>query len=164
VAIVVLDDSEELTDDDLRLYDEVAERETDFIVVINKVDLGRGGVENEDVRQWVVGCNDTCGPIRVSALTGEGLDELEEKLRQKVYHAEGPQWERAVVTRARHREALESAAESIEQAVKTIEGGIPVDMATVDLREAVMSLGEITGETVEDAVLERIFADFCVGK
>lgn len=71
---------------------------------------------------------------------------------------------RALVTRARHKQALKDALESLEQSLSTLRTGLPLDLIAVDLYAALESVGEITGETVRDNVLDRIFAQFCIGK
>ena len=70
----------------------------------------------------------------------------------------------AAVINERHKEALIKAYESLKSAVETIEGGLPVDMTSVDIENAISHLGEITGLTVSEEIVDRIFHEFCVGK
>ena len=103
--------------------------------------------------------------VRISAETGEGLEELEETIVSQV--VEGGidlTGDSLVVTRARHKQALKEAAASLEAARNTLEMGLPQDLVAVDIRGAAESLGEVTGDTVRDEVIDRIFADFCIGK
>jgi len=71
---------------------------------------------------------------------------------------------RAIITRTRHKQSLKKAKTALEQALKTLREGFPVDLITVDLYTALENLGEITGETVRENVLDRIFEQFCIGK
>ena len=64
----------------------------------------------------------------------------------------------------RHIELAQAAADSLERAVEAIRVGMPLDTAAIDIREALERLGEITGENATEAVINRVFADFCVGK
>ena len=95
----------------------------------------------------------------ISAKTSEGLPELIEVLAQRA----GEQMEKGeapVLTRARHREALEQAAQSLEQA-----GGIgPAELTAEHLRQALRAIGRITGRVDLDELLDVVFRDFCLGK
>lgn len=71
---------------------------------------------------------------------------------------------RALITRARHKQALQEAKSSLEESLRTLQSGFPLDVIAVDLYAALEHLGEITGETVRDNVLDRVFAQFCIGK
>ena len=64
----------------------------------------------------------------------------------------------------RHAPLLEEAKRSIVRAIGTLGSDVPTDLAAVDLQAAIRALGEVTGETTPPDVLERIFADFCIGK
>ena len=69
-----------------------------------------------------------------------------------------------VVTRLRHLAALERAEGALQECLDIIEEGRPIDLVSIALRDAIEALGEITGETAGDEVIERIFREFCVGK
>ena len=71
---------------------------------------------------------------------------------------------RALITRTRHKHALEAAKLALEESLQTLQVGLPLDLIAVDLYGALEHLGEITGETVRENVLDRIFAQFCIGK
>ena len=97
-------------------------------------------------------------PFPVSALTGQGLEKLLQALAARV--AETYCIEMPVLTRARHRQALEDAALSLERA-------LAADLAELraeDLRLALRSLGRITGTVDVEDLLDVIFRDFCIGK
>jgi len=162
LVLMVLDDSEGLTEEDRRLYCELVEPAADRILVINKVDLDICAVHDRELLELT---GEGRAPVvRVSALTGEGIEDLEALLRGTVYHNGTPEQQGALVTRARHRDAIMKAIESMQLALNGLESGVPADLVTVDLREAWVALGEITGETVGDDVLDRIFSEFCIGK
>ncbi len=126
------------------------------LVVANKCDLppraspGELGLE--------------AGVVRISALSGEGLDELEQRMAElalggRVAVGDGP-----LVDHPRHKDALERAARSLELALRDLEGGMADDFVTIHLTAGLGALGEITGETLREDLLETIFADFCIGK
>ena len=131
----------------------------DGLVIWNKVDL----VETRSVPSG----NPLGWPeIRLSARTGEGLDELHGFLSryvtsqaEEVAGAEGE-----VVTNLRHVQALRRAAEALQKAEEGILGGLSGEFVAVDLREALEAIGEIVGKTTPDDVLNYIFENFCIGK
>ena len=98
--------------------------------------------------------------MALSAQTGEGLDGLIEALKKRVCVDEAD----GVLTVQRHIERARAAAAAMGMAVEAIEGGFPLDTVAIDIRSALESLSEITGENATEAVIDRIFADFCVGK
>ena len=97
--------------------------------------------------------------VAVSAETGEGLAALRRAIAARI----APAAESALVTNARHIEALQRAAASVADAEKSAGGTEPALVAT-DLREALAALGQITGREASADLIERIFSKFCVGK
>lgn len=93
--------------------------------------------------------------LTVSAHTGEGIEALREAVAQRLAPPESP-----LVTNARHIDALTRAHAAVESA----QAALDAECAATDLREALLCLGEITGQSVDETVIERIFANFCVGK
>ena len=68
------------------------------------------------------------------------------------------------MTLPRHIECAHSAARALDRAIHAIQAGLPLDLCAADLREALAHLGDITGETMNERVIDRVFSDFCVGK
>ena len=146
LVLVVLDASQKLTDEDRETL-----AETEGVkrwILLNKTDLpaAEGLPEAETT---------------ISAQTGEGVDALREKLREEAKAAQGGG---ALLTQARHIDAAMRAAGALEEMVTTIESGMPLDFASVDATSALRALGEITGEDVEEGIVDAVFANFCVGK
>ncbi len=107
------------------------------------------------------------GWIGVSAATGSGESGLAAAIRSVLLGDRGGSVAAASGARigtARHRDALARAAASLGEAIAAVEAGEPVDMAAVDVASALESLGEITGETTSEDILESLFSNFCVGK
>ena len=105
----------------------------------------------------------TLNTLAVSALTGEGLDTLRNAIAESVLHGRVSA-ESAIVSNVRHQHALESARDSLAHAESTTQQALPPDFISIDLRAALDSLGQITGETATEEIIHRIFHDFCVGK
>lgn len=72
--------------------------------------------------------------------------------------------EKLIITNIRHKTALEKTKEAVKNIFETIDTGMPMDLISVDLKEALDSLSEITGEISSEDILEHIFGNFCVGK
>ena len=89
------------------------------------------------------------------------MDELR---RAIVAFAPDAGQEGAVFSQARHAEAAERAAKALDEACRALEDGFGTDMAAIDLSAALDALGEITGETMSEQVIDQVFARFCVGK
>jgi tRNA modification GTPase len=150
VVVVVLDTSRPWDGDDERLAGLVAGRPG--VVVLNKCDLPlRLQVPPMDLTQ-----------VSMSVLRGAGLVDLKTALLSAV-SVSGPV-EECVVASARHRESLWRAADSLERVALTIEQHLPVDFLTIDLRAALDAMGEVTGQSITEDVLDKIFSEFCLGK
>ena len=125
-------------------------QEGDALVVVNKSDLGLKSATHLGIASDY---------IKVSAKTGEGLDELLEALNQEIINRypfkEGP-----TITRRRYKAALIDCAE----ALKRYSSAAAVELAAEDLRQAIQSLGKITGQAHVEEVLDLIFKEFCIGK
>ncbi len=126
-----------------------------LIEVVNKVDLLAEN-ELEGPR------NEETGPVYVSAKTGEGLDDL----RKRIYSCLNPNTvERSLPGRTRHLEALELALVELEQASRQVRHAQPAaELIAEDLLRAQQALESITGKTVADDLLGKIFSSFCIGK
>ncbi len=101
--------------------------------------------------------------LLISAKTGKGLEALEQTLlgfvNRGLLESRDP-----VVSNARHYEALQKALESVERVREGMEAGVPTDLVSIDINQALFHLGEITGEISTDDLLGNIFSNFCIGK
>lgn len=98
------------------------------------------------------------------ALTGEGLTRLEEKMVEMALGGRVFSSDALLVSNPRHKNVLETADQHLAAAQAAIDAALPDDFITIDLTAAVNALGEVTGETVTEELLETIFSRFCVGK
>ena len=102
--------------------------------------------------------------ITLSAETGQGLDALKKAMLQKVVDSGLNEGQSVLLTNTRHIELVRRSAEALDRAITTLENGMPLDCAIVDIREAWDLLGSITGDTVHDDIVTEIFSRFCLGK
>ncbi len=158
LILFVVDGSDGWTPEDAEIARNLEDRAA--VWAVNKMDLG-GAAETLDV------IREEAGESRVlllSAVTGEGIPGLERALADAVLGGQADAGEAAIVSNVRHQHALENANVSLLHAVATTVSRLPPDFISIDLRAALDSLGQITGETASEEVIHRIFHDFCVGK
>ena len=156
LVVFVIDAAAGLGDADLALFDLFKEKQV--VIVANKTDL-LSAVDFVSPEQW----QGSSPVVKLSALTGEGVAELQQRLTEFLPRAESG-WREAAIPNLRHRSLLEAAQVAVLAAVAALEGGLPVDLATIDLRTALEALAEITGESFRPDVLDSVFERFCVGK
>jgi tRNA modification GTPase len=155
LALLLVDGSEPLTDDDRELADTLS---PPAILVVNKCDLETVVIEGE------VKALDPGAPLkRVSALTGEGVEDLEAAAAEALIGG-AASVEPPAVTNVRHADLLRRAEDAIKRAISARQEGLSDEFAASDLRIGIDALGEITGETATDEVLDIIFSRFCIGK
>jgi tRNA modification GTPase len=128
-------------------------------MLINKTDLS----PEIDVES-IAGLTEGMAPVKMSLRTGVGLDELKERIVQLVMAGQVDAGEGVMVTNVRHRNALVEARDSLQEVINTLALGMPTDCMAIDLRNAWDKLGEISGETLGEDVIDRIFSEFCIGK
>lgn len=112
-----------------------------------------------DIKQETAVCE-----IEISAKTGDGIEALSEKIKELYNLGEIEAENGAVVTNLRHIASIVNAKEALERAKSAISSGLPQDLAALDIYQAIDVLGEITGDTVSEAIVSEIFHNFCVGK
>jgi tRNA modification GTPase len=134
-----------------------------LVVALNKCDLVADSVRREeDVAARFAGRGARL--VRTSARTGEGMEELRRALLDSVIAESGETPEGMVVTSLRHLEALERGRGMLASALAGLSEGRTNEFISLDVREAVAALGEITGEVTSEEILQGIFARFCIGK
>jgi tRNA modification GTPase len=129
------------------------------VVVANKVDLPRA-ITSEELEKLAPGAP----VVTASTLLGEGLELLQQEILKLVFSGRVAPNDELLVSNPRHKEILGRVATHLEDALGSLRSGLPADCTTSDLRSAVDALGEITGETATEDLLDTIFSNFCIGK
>ena len=155
--IFILDGSEELTEEDRLIMEYIGERNA--LVLINKNDLGQK-IDAHEIRDAMPGVR----VIQTSLIKGEGITEIEDTIEELVYGGRISQKESLMVNNVRHIELLNRAADSLRDAYNMADAGEALDFIEVDVKNAYELLGEITGETVSDDIINEVFSRFCLGK
>ncbi len=128
------------------------------VVAFNKIDLARRLVPPEGLAAG-------CEMVEVSALTGRGLEDLREAMWRAAVGGRGAvERESGLLTNARHKACLSETLIEMDKAYGRLKEGWSEEFAAHHLKRALRALGQITGETTDEDVLDRIFAEFCIGK
>ncbi len=154
LALLVIDSSQPLTNADWDIAALI--RSKPALVVANKCDLPQVELPDNLLPSAL--------RLRVSALTGEGVEALEETVVEMVFGGQVISADTPLVSNPRHQASLRRALDHIRAAKGAHLGGMSPDLVVIDVREAVDALGAITGETASEDLLEAIFSNFCIGK
>lgn len=156
LILYVVDSSTELDENDYNILNIIKNRKT--VILLNKSDLDT--VTDADSISKITDSK----VISVSAKDNTGLDELSETIVKLFASGEIDYNDEVYVSGERNKEALEETLESLKLVKKSINEGLPEDFYTIDLMNAYEQLGKITGESVEDDLVNEIFSKFCMGK
>lgn len=157
LILLLLNNSELLTDEDRRLFEAI--EGMDAIIIVNKSDLPRQ-LSLDEVEK-LAGDRPL---ITTSLLEEEGIDHLEEAIAKLFFQVGVETNDLTYVSNTRHIALLNRSIESIDEAIASIESGMPIDMAQIDIRKTWEILGEIVGDTVSDSLIDQLFSQFCLGK
>ena len=145
LILAVVDASKPLDEKDREIL--ALAEEKPHIVVLNKCDL--------DKKAEIDGCE-------ISAKSGDGMESLTEAILE--FAQSGNSENDSIITNERHLECLISCKDAIDRAYSSAMLGMPVDMLAIDIQEAIGNLGEITGQTVSQEIVDKVFHNFCLGK
>ena len=158
-VLLLLDGSMALTPEDQGLLARMMGKP--MIPVVNKSDLPQR-LDEALLRDLLP--EGTPPAVRISAKYGDGIDRLTAAIHERVLATPAEETPGAMIADLRYKVALEKAAESLIRAREGLRNGLSPELAALEIHEALDSLGEITGRTTPEEVLDRIFANFCVGK
>lgn len=158
LVLLVLDTSEPLTDGDRQLLADTADEKR--IIILNKTDLPL----KLDLKELHHLAGDT-KLIKTSMLQNQGVSELQEEIAH-LFFDEGIESGQGnvMVTNARHIGLLHQASKALDDVMTGIAAGMPVDLVQIDMTRCWNYLGEITGDSYQDELLDQLFSQFCVGK
>jgi tRNA modification GTPase len=157
LSLIVLDQSRPLNQDDLNIIAQAKKNKS--LILLNKVDLASKISEDE-----LDGVLDGMRVVKISALTGEGIDGLRKAIRDHVITADVDSTSSHLAPNLRHRTALMDAFEYFSTASGNMSEGLPLEVIALDLNSGLEALGEILGETTHEEIIEKIFSEFCLGK
>ena len=158
LVLAVIDSSEEFDAEDAAIL-ELAAAHPAWILISSKSDLSSAPIP------FICFTEEHYPPaarISVSAVTSEGLDDLEEAVAALFPEGDAPAGE--ILTGVRQQEAALRARNAIRRAKEALESGLTPDAVLTDAEEALDALGELTGKTAREEIVSCIFERFCVGK
>ena len=161
LILYVIDASRPLDQDDEEIFALIKEKKS--IILLNKTDLDMIVTRKEIEEAYP---NDQGEPkiIEISAKNHQGIEELENTLKEMFFAGNLAFNDEIYITNVRHKTALQDAYESLLKVNDSIEAGMPEDFYSIDLMDAYESLGSITGETIGEDLVNEIFSKFCMGK
>ncbi|CDA49667.1 tRNA modification GTPase MnmE [Dialister sp. CAG:486] len=157
LIMAVIDGSRPLSEEDRALLASLRGRKA--LVILNKYDLPQE-IETRDVKALA----GDIPVVPISARYGSGMAELEEELHHITQHQDVSAGRELFLTNLRHVDLVKKALADVRRAEESIRSGMPADCITIDVTEAWHTLGEITGDTVDQELINSIFERFCVGK
>lgn len=152
LVLFMLDRSRPIDNEDLEIITRLENNR--YIVLLNKTDLEDRLDYDHPILQ---------DAIQVSATNGFGISELKKRIKDMFFDGTVKAGEYSV-SNDRHKEALMRANESLKDALAALKGNMQLDVVSIDLSTAWSYLGEITGDTLQEDLIAKIFSDFCVGK
>ena len=158
LIIYVIDSSISLDENDVQIMEMIKDKKC--IVLFNKSDLDQQ-ISVEQIKEKIGNQNTI---IKTSTKNYSGIDQFKNTIKHMFLHGDISLNDELVITNIRHKEALQEAAESLDQVNKSLDLDMPEDFYSIDLMNAYSSLGRIIGEEVEDDLINEIFSKFCMGK
>ena len=155
LVIFMLDASSKLTDEDYEIIDYIKNKKC--IVLLNKIDL------NKEIDSKFILSLNSKHIIEISTKNGVGIESLKNAISDLFFNSEISRGE-LVITNIRHKDVLIKAREHCNAAIEALKNTSAIDLASIDIRNAWYSLGQITGDTIEEDLIDKIFKDFCLGK
>ncbi len=158
LVLMLLDVGQGIEEEDLEVYNLVKDKP--LLILINKTDLREDKIQQQDLEKHF----SEHKKIWLSIKQQEGLEKLKEAIIDEIFTEQINTDNEIMITRMRHQEELSDALQSINKARKTKQKGLPHDFLTIDLKDCLTHLGKITGQTVNEDILDQIFSEFCLGK
>ena len=157
LILAVIDGSSSLDEEDKTILHSLGGKKA--IVILNKYDL-TPEVKTEDI--WEIA--EHVPVVSLSARYGSGMDELRDELRKITEKQDADAGRVLFLTNLRHVELVRKALDNVLRARASVREGLQADFIVIDLTEAWKTMGEITGDTMDDELIHSIFSRFCVGK
>ena len=157
LLIAIFDISDKMNEEDLEIIDLIKNRKA--LIVLNKIDLVNDNLKIDD---RLLNLNKKI--IRISALNKEGIEEINNAISDMFKINDINVDNEVIVTNTRHKNLINKAIKSTDNALSSIENNMPIDIVAIDIKGILENLGEITGENVSENIINEIFSKFCLGK
>lgn len=162
LVLYVLNAEDKIQKEDYEILSKIKNKELKYIVVINKIDKIDKTSQNQILTQ-IKGL-EVENLIMVSACENYGMDELKSKIEEMFNTNDLDYQNELIITNERHKMLLEMAVNNLNNAINTINLGMPIDIISIYIKNATKFLGQIIGQDVNLEVTKKIFEKFCIGK
>lgn len=157
LILLVLDNSSEISKDDIILLEKLQDK--DYIILINKSDL-KSKLNIGNLPDFI----DKKHIMNISVEQKDGIEKLKEKIYSMALNYEDENTNSVMITNSRHYALIENSIKNLQDAKMAIINQIELDIVETDYKNALQNLGEITGQSVSESLLDTIFSQFCIGK
>ena len=153
LIIAIFDGSKKIEKEDNEILKLINDKNS--IIILNKIDLGNPIFEINKIDKPV---------IKISAKTGYGIENLYSEIVRMFEINEVEINNCEIITNVRHKNQIRKAINNIDDAIDSIKNNMPIDIVSINIRDCLSDLGDITGENVTDDIINKIFSKFCLGK
>lgn len=155
LVIAIFDSTKELNKEDLEILNIIKDKK--YIIVLNKIDVNNQCISEKNF-------DNLENIVKISAKEYIGLEDLYNKIKELFELNEIQFEDNEMITNIRHKNAIDAALKKINQSEEIIMSGMPIDIISFNLKEAIEELAKITGENVSEDIISEIFSKFCLGK
>ncbi len=157
LIIAIFDASKELDGEDYEILNIIKDKKS--IVLLNKIDIDDINLnENSKLK------NASKNILKISAKNGEGIEKLYELISNMFGKKEISMNDGIIITNIRHKNQIDKAITSVNEALLSSEQGLPIDIVSIPIKQILYDLSVITGEDVSEDIINEIFSKFCLGK
>ena len=156
LILALFDSSKELEKEDFDILKLIENKNA--IVILNKIDLEKNILDEAKLK------NTNKVIIKISAKNGTGIEDLYDEIVRMFEIDEVEINNCEIITNVRHKNQIRKAIDSIDNSISSLNNNMPIDIISINIREILSNLGEITGENVTDDIINKIFSKFCLGK
>ena len=157
LIIAIFDGSKALDKEDIEILNIIKNKNS--IILLNKKDIGDINLEND------INVKNSCKNIlKISAKNGEGIENLYEMISDMYKKKEISMNDGVIITNIRHKNQIDKAINSVNEAIESNENGLPIDIVSIPIKQILNDLSSITGEDVSEDIINEIFSKFCLGK
>lgn len=153
LIIAIFDSSKKIEKEDNEILKLIEDKNS--IIILNKIDLGHPIFEIDKINKPI---------INISAKTGYGIENLYDEIVRMFDINEVEINNCEIITNVRHRNQIRKAINNINNSINSIKENMPIDIVSINIRDVLSDLGDITGENVTDDIINKIFSKFCLGK
>ena len=157
LIIAIFDSTKDLSTEDLEILNLIKDKKS--IIILNKIDLESKIDENNEKLKEV-----SDNIIKISVLNNIGIDDLYKKISEMFNLNEINLDNENVITNVRHKDLIRKAIENVNKTKETLNNKMPLDIVAINIKDILEDLGNITGEVVDENIINEIFSKFCLGK